>query len=252
MAPGHFPQHLLRSAALFPGSLFTLSLLYSSLLGKHQVRAGGRCRRPPRHRPEAPPPLPTGRDSRSNGLETPSPPFPKGEHVTQSDEGGVNQAMARGEFPQRHEAQMSGKEERHQMTNRHRLPELTVRGHRPLPQSKGSGSSTSSLADVTFTNALPSPGLGPAVSGRPIRGCTGRRGLVTPALSPSAKPQVSLQPDLEEKSTELTSQENLKFTLFSKLFSISHGEKRLIHLVNKQRSYFSTFGHVNIKEKIKT
>lgn len=74
---------------------------------------------------------------------------------------------------------------------------------------------------------------------------------MTPAPSQSAKPQVSLQPDLEEKSTEFTSQENLKCTLFSKLFSISHGEKRLIHLVNEQRSYFSTFGRINIKEKNK-
>lgn len=71
---------------------------------------------------------------------------------------------------------MSGKEERHQMTNRHRLPELTVRGHCPVPQTKGSGRSTSSLGDVTFTNTLPSLGLGPALSGRPVRGCTGRRG----------------------------------------------------------------------------
>lgn len=43
----------------------------------------------------------------------------------------------------------------------------------------------------------------------------------------------------------------MKFTLFSKLFSVSHGGKRLIHLVNKQRSYFSTFSSINIKEKKK-
>lgn len=121
----------------------------------------------------------------------------------------------------------------------------------------GGGGSASPLGAATFANTLPSLGLGPALSGRPVRGCTGRRGpgegrdLVTPAPSQSAKPQVSLQPDLEEKSTEFTSQENLKCTLFSKLFSISHGEKRLIHLVNEQRSYFSTFGRINIKEKNK-
>lgn len=44
----------------------------------------------------------------------------------------------------------------------------------------------------------------------------------------------------------------MKFTLFSKLFSVSHGGKRLIHLVNKQRSYFSTFSSINIKEEKKT
>lgn len=118
----------------------------------------------------------TGRGSRSNGLETPSPPSPKGEHVTQPDEGGVNQATAPGEFPPRPEARMSGKEERHQMTNRHRLPELTVRGRRPVPQAKGSGSSPSSLGDVTFAHTLPSLGLGSALSGRPVGGRTEGRG----------------------------------------------------------------------------
>jgi len=35
------------------------------------------------------------------------------------------------------------------------------------------------------------------------------------------------------------------------LFSISQEGKRLIHSVNKQRSYFSTFGHIDVKGKRK-
>lgn len=61
--------------------------------------------------------------------------------------------------------------------------------------------------------------------------------------------QVSPKSHLEERSEEFTSQENLKFTLFSKLFSVSPGGKRLIHVVHKQRPSFSTFSHINVKEK---
>lgn len=50
LAPGGGPQHLLGAAALCPA----LSPLYSPLLGKRQVWAGGRRRRLPQHRPEAP------------------------------------------------------------------------------------------------------------------------------------------------------------------------------------------------------